>query len=564
MKKTFLNKLPRWKKGVNKDKINWKESVGYIVKFIYDNVEGEVEIINYYKKNNYFYLDIQYKNNIYTILRKMFESGHLGIILEFYTKKYKYNVNNVVKTKLSKLKILEQIRIGKNNNKGYRYKCLNCGNEDTILEYQLKNGSGCNVCYNSHTKTLKGYNDMWTTNPELAKLLVDPNDGYKYSEYSNQKIDWNCPICGTTIKNKPIDKINTRGLSCPKCGDGFSYPEKIMYQILQNLNIKFEYQYKPDWCIYKLNNKNKTGRYDFYFELNNQKYIIEMDGGLGHGYNDNKMNGQSKEESKLIDDIKDRLANEHNIKVIRIDCKKSELEYIKKHIIDSELNNLFDLSNIDWLECEKFACSSLVKKICDLWNSGIHDSKKIRQITKLSKSTINKYLKKGTKIGWCNYNPKEPKIDFGKKYGGQNKQKVICLNNSKIFSSIKGASIYYDIATPSNISMCCNSKRNYSGVNLITGEYLQWQYYDEYLIKPKNLLSNKEIDKMSKTSKKKIICLNNKKIFDSISDAIKYYNFKSYSSIILCCQGKQKSAGKHPITKEKLRWMYYEDYLQEK
>lgn len=34
------------------------------------------------------------------------------------------------------------------------------------------------------------------------------------------------------------------------------------------------------------------------------------------------------------------------------------------------------------------------------------------------------------------------------------------------------------------------------------------------------------------------------------------------SDIGKCCRRKRKSAGKHPETEEKLRWMYYEDWEQ--
>ena len=63
----------------------------------------------------------------------------------------------------------------------------------------------------------------------------------------------------------------------------------------------------------------------------------------------------------------------------------------------------------------------------------------------------------------------------------------------------------------------------------------------------------------------KVICLNNKQIFDCAKDAGIWSgskNHKNYGSAIIgCCRGKRKSAGKHPKTGEKLKWMYYEDYL---
>ena len=65
------------------------------------------------------------------------------------------------------------------------------------------------------------------------------------------------------------------------------------------------------------------------------------------------------------------------------------------------------------------------------------------------------------------------------------------------------------------------------------------------------------IESSKKVHCKKIICITTGETFDSIRDAgrkMKIHN----SSITQCCRGKRKSAGKHPITKEKLVWKYLE------
>ena len=64
------------------------------------------------------------------------------------------------------------------------------------------------------------------------------------------------------------------------------------------------------------------------------------------------------------------------------------------------------------------------------------------------------------------------------------------------------------------------------------------------------------------SKRKKVLCITSDKIFDSIKQASEFYNL-THSNIISCCQGKRKSAGKHPITKEKLKWMYYDEYIEE-
>lgn len=54
---------------------------------------------------------------------------------------------------------------------------------------------------------------------------------------------------------------------------------------------------------------------------------------------------------------------------------------------------------------------------------------------------------------------------------------------------------------------------------------------------------------------RKILCVTTGKKFNCIKEAAYYYNV-CRQSIIYCCRGKQKSAGKHPITGEKLVWKY--------
>lgn len=56
---------------------------------------------------------------------------------------------------------------------------------------------------------------------------------------------------------------------------------------------------------------------------------------------------------------------------------------------------------------------------------------------------------------------------------------------------------------------------------------------------------------------RKVICINTREIFDTIRDAEKHYKVDGIGN---CCEGKTHSAGKHKITKEKLFWLFYEDY----
>lgn len=60
---------------------------------------------------------------------------------------------------------------------------------------------------------------------------------------------------------------------------------------------------------------------------------------------------------------------------------------------------------------------------------------------------------------------------------------------------------------------------------------------------------------------KQIICLNTGEIFPTMMDAARWCGLSNASSIGQICNhtGKQKTAGKHPITQEKLQWEFYNE-----
>lgn len=320
----------------------------------------------------------------------------IGNIIGKNVTNFRYNIGDELQTTTGTIKIIEQYR-DKRNHKNYKYKCLIDGYIGHLTENDYVNkNKGCPVC--SGRKVLIGINDMWTTAPEQAKLLANIEDGYRYTQSANEFVDWKCPQCGNIIKHRKINNIYFEGLSCPKCGDGISYPEKFMYNVLSQLKIDFKYQYSPNW--------NGRQRYDFY--IPDKQIIIETDGELH--YKDNPMNGQTKEETQGIDKHKEELAQEHNIEVIRIKCYPEKYDIIKDNIIKSKLSYIYNLNNINWSLCQEYALSNLVIVACNLWMQGIHSTKQIGEKMNLHSATIIKYLKKGYICGYCDYQtPKQIK-----------------------------------------------------------------------------------------------------------------------------------------------------------
>ena len=202
------------------------------------------------------------------------------------------------------------------NHKGYWFRCdLHPEHHSELKQIQYfvtgHDSLSCLQCKSLGQFILNKYGENGINVYWSDKNRLNP---FEISIYYKDKVWLKCPDCHNERKMNPWYFVKY-GFTCPKCGDGFPYPEKFVYGLLKQLNIDFEYQKKFNWCKYELNGKQTFGIYDFYL----QKYnlIIETDGALGHG-RQNKITGQTAEESKRIDDIKDQLAKKHNIETIRL------------------------------------------------------------------------------------------------------------------------------------------------------------------------------------------------------------------------------------------------------
>ena len=424
--------------------------------------------------------------------------------------------------------------------KGYWFKCLKHPDEHKSEQKHICNftigqeGSlNCNQC-----------NTLSITHPELIKKLVNPEDAFKYSMGSNEKIFIKCLDCGH-IKSVTVSDFIRNNYHCDVCSDKLPYNEKFITCLLrQLLDDDFIIQLSKmnfNWC--------DKYRYDNY--INKIDCVLETHG--RQHYEEHKSNcWGTLEEIQENDFDKEWLARSNNIEnYIILDCRESTMEWIKNSVMASKLPNLlgFKESNIDWLKCHEYGCSSLVKEVCNLWMSGIFDNvTKIMKETKLCRPTVLKYLKQGVKLGWCDYDPKN-----------KDGQKVICITTGEVFNSISNASRKYNINI-SHISECCRHDKNkYAGNHPETGEKMTWMYYENYIIKSEDEIKDM-ISNINYELDTKIICLTTKEIFNTQNEAGKKYNIDD-SSVSACCLNKIKTAGKHPETNEKLVWMFHNEYV---
>jgi DNA-directed RNA polymerase subunit RPC12/RpoP len=334
-----------------------------------------------------------------------------------------------------------------------------CGHEwkATILK-RAGRGDKCPFC--SNKRILIGFNDMWTTNPELASQLADLEDGYKYTQNSNVKVKWKCRECSTITTDLLINSINREGVSCPACSDGISYGEKFLYCILESANLDFECQKEfTEWSNGK--------RYDFYLPMYN--WIIEVHGGQHYGTNGFEgLGGRTLKEEQANDNFKEVIAKDNGInEYIVIDARISSADVLLKSIESSKLNQIISTKDINIQQIEKRILKSLVIIACQLWSDGMLIST-IADTLKLSRATIRKYLKNGRTAELCNYDEKESSVK---------KRKVVQLSSEdgehiKTWGSIKEASNFFNVSS-TVISRCAKGGRpNAAG--------FKWMYKENY------------------------------------------------------------------------------------
>jgi predicted RNA-binding Zn-ribbon protein involved in translation (DUF1610 family) len=331
------------------------------------------------------------------------------------------------------------------------FQCLECGHIWNAFAESVMQGYGCPVC--GRRKLHIGENDLWTTRPDVAKLLAKAEDGYAYTCNANIKVDFVCPICGK-LQQKFISNVTRQGFACSFCSDGISFANKMIFSIINQLHVDYmEPEWSPKWA-------NKY-RYDMYFEYNNLNYIVEMDGGVGHG--NLQYNSKTPDVDGMARDaIKDELARQHNIHLIRIDCYYHEdrFEYIKNNIIQSELSSIFDLSIVNWNKCLEYCTTSLIKEAADLYNKNML-LKDIAKTLCRHCTTISRWLKQASIIGLCDYHVssvyqrcKEISKVAGKPVEQYTKSGVFIRKYDTITAAAECV-----CGSQSNISACCNGKK---------------------------------------------------------------------------------------------------------
>ena len=399
-------------------KIDWSNPMGCVIPFKYDDITSRC-VINKVLPNKYFDISIDGYVDSYVIQYNNLSYGKFGYALQKLSTNFLFDIGDVINNSLL---ITSQYR--ENGRRRYGYLCTKDGYVGSIDEQRAKYGDGCPAC--SGRIAIRGQTDVATTHPHIANLFWNEEDTHLYLAFSREKVDFKCPCCGNKI-NARISNVTTFGLSCKKCGDGVSYPEKFVFNVLEQAfklhpsslgKYMFKTQKTFDWSKNILHNNTKISGdkiYDFYLQIHND-VLIETHGPqhFERGFYIAAQHTRTLEEEQENDRIKYNIALQNGIlpeNYIVLDCRYSTVQHIKKSIMQSSLPQLlgFTEDQIDWCKCGIFAESSRVFEACQLWNNGIRSTRRVAIEMKINRATALRYLRRGEELGIVQDPPKHKK-----------------------------------------------------------------------------------------------------------------------------------------------------------
>lgn len=345
------------------------------------------------------------------------------------------------------------------DNEPLLHECLICSFQWSPVPSSILQGQGCPVCAGRKIGQPPEYrNSIWASEyKEFFEKFMTEEQMKTIMPHSGKPAIVTCPDCGRKKEVIPYNVEYYRSIRCT-CGDGMSYPNKFMFNLLEQLHIDFISEYADDWT--------KRYRYDDF--IPSFKCIIENHG--RQHYEETQFTERTLEEEQANDSVKLSLALNNGIQhYIVIDCRRANMGWIKNSIMNSALPALlnFKESDIDWKQCDAFAQKNLAKEVCEYYN--IHTNMLIQDIAKkfnLSRATIRGYLKIGTQHNWCNYKPIESFKHKGKILSGRNGPTAValyCIDNRLVFGCQHEVEDVLNITGTSHIPDCCAGKRKTVG-----------------------------------------------------------------------------------------------------
>lgn len=342
----------------------------------------------------------------------------------------------------------------------------------TIKNIQKNRGRGCACCGSRVVQP--GINDVATTVPYLVDYFYNKDEATMWTKSSEHKINVICPTCKMIQPNKKsISNLAHEGFECFECGNNISYPERFMFFLLQELCVDFKMHKIFEWSksVYdEYDGKFHKREYDFY--ISSKNVIIEMHGSQ-HYRNTFSWDCDNLEENlkniQRIDADKQQLAEKNGYEYIVINCESSTKNYIKNNIINSNLSNIFELSNMDWDKISRNALNGIAKLVIE--DKEKNPTKTVPELAKEYNISIDSVLR------WLK-NANLYNANFENKNAGIKRSfPVYSPELEKAFRSTRLASEEVGIGSKT-INSALNPNipnQKYAGRHPITGERLTWE-----------------------------------------------------------------------------------------
>lgn len=343
------------------------------------------------------------------------------------------------------------------------FECDVCGYHGKIRYDHYLNGIGCGAC--NGKKVHKGFNDLWTTAPDIAARLNDCGQGYQLTKCSTVKPEFRCPYCDQLYHARVVDEFK-RGVRCPYCRLGVSYPNRVMMTLLSELQVDFVNEASFPWSERK--------RYDFFIKPD---IIVEMHGGQHyHGFYGSTTGFPEVDEIVANDNHKKSIALNNGIsKYIVIDASESSISYISQSIVKSEFADIFDISGINWAQIDQISRTRIFDDVVQRYKSGATPSE-IANALHISNETVRKHLKLATEYGQISYSPHDSVLQCQRLAAEGRKRPVRCITTGMCFGSLAEAAEFYHIG-PKTLSSCLVGRTSSSG--RLDGVKLKWEYIDK-------------------------------------------------------------------------------------
>ena len=220
---------------------------------VFETPKDAAKCINYTKSDRNdlifkalkHYCDFHIDNSKRVYIDNVFDE-----IIPFQINEYEYEIGDILENKFGKFEIIDRaeeiLYISQDHPyKTYTCKCLNGLGHDIfkLNRRQIKAGAGCTTC--GRNRVVLGHS-LFDEHPELLEYIVNIDEAKQYTSNSSKKIKCHCPICGYEKKNI-ISNLVKVGFSCDICGDGVSYPNKFVCNVLDQLQIKHQREKSFNW-----------------------------------------------------------------------------------------------------------------------------------------------------------------------------------------------------------------------------------------------------------------------------------------------------------------------------